>query len=262
MEGHEEDQKKMLDEKIQSFFGHMVHRHHEDSDQEAAERQADRVDPEAGWRARDRKERPGSVYPPSKHPGHRRGALDFGEAEEGQGSTYLTWRWWPSWHALRTHHVYEIGYIACTIQLFGVTLYGVTSVIILPGILDSFSNEQALAGYWIPQMVAAACFLIASIMFTLETQEKWWKPEVRVLGWWIGMWSIVGSVGFELCASFGPTSETQDWALYQSNLSSMWGSVAYTIGSFLQWYEAVNKHPVQEMFDEPGEMKTWQVHPL
>ena len=167
-----------------------------------------------------------------------------------------------SWHALRTHHVYEIGYIACTIQLFGVTLYGVTSIIILPGILSSFTPEQELGGYWIPQMIAAACFLIASIMFTLETQEKWWKPEIRVLGWWIGFWSIVGSVGFELCAAFGPASGEQHWALYQSNLSSMWGSIGYLIGSFLQWYEALNKHPVQEMFDEPGEMKTWQVHPI
>lgn len=35
-------------------------------------------------------------------------------------------------------------------------------------------------------------------MFTLECQRKWWKPEPGVLGWWIGFWAIVGSVGF-LC---------------------------------------------------------------
>ncbi|KAK5736449.1 hypothetical protein LTR17_007445 [Elasticomyces elasticus] len=135
-------------------------------------------------------------------------------------------------------------------------------IVILPGILDSLNAWQTNAAYWIPQIVAAACFLVASIMFTLETQEKWWKPEPKVLGWWIGVWSIIGSVGFELCAGFGPAGANSSWCAYQSSLSSMWGSGAYLIGSMLQWYEAVNKHPAQELLNEPGEMKTWQVHPI
>ena len=95
MEGHEEEQKKMLDEKIHAFFGTLnPHHHHKDEDEEAAEKLAQEVDPEAGWRTKDRKERPGSIYPPAKHPGRRRGAMDMG-TEEGQGSTYLAWRWWP-----------------------------------------------------------------------------------------------------------------------------------------------------------------------
>lgn len=94
MEGHEEDQKKMLDEKIHAFFGSLNPRS-KDEDEEAAEKLAHQVDPEAGWKTKDRKERPGSIYPPAKHPGRRRGAMDMGEAEEGQSSTYFTWRWWP-----------------------------------------------------------------------------------------------------------------------------------------------------------------------
>lgn len=95
MEGHEDDQKKILDEKIHSFFGSLKPHHHKDPDEEAAEKLAADVDPEAGWNTKDRNERPGSIYPPAKHPGRRRGAMDMGEAEEGQSSTYLTWRWWP-----------------------------------------------------------------------------------------------------------------------------------------------------------------------
>jgi hypothetical protein len=34
-------------------------------------------------------------------------------------------------------------------------------------------------------------------MFTLETQEKWWKPQMNVLGWWIGFVALMGSTGFE-----------------------------------------------------------------
>ena len=95
MEGHEEEQKAMLDEKIRDFFGGFRTHRHVDEDEEAAERLAEKVDPEAGWKAKERKERPGSIYPPAKHPGRRRGAMDMGEAEEGQSGTYLTWRWWP-----------------------------------------------------------------------------------------------------------------------------------------------------------------------
>ena len=52
------------------------------------------------------------------------------------------------------------------------------------------------------------------------------------------------------------------WAAYESDLSSTWGSAAYLIGSFLQWYEALNKRPVEELFSEPGDMKSWMVHPI
>ncbi|KAK4542737.1 hypothetical protein LTR36_006309 [Oleoguttula mirabilis] len=264
LEGREEDQKSMLDEKLRDFFGHLVPHHHMSQNEKNAETAANTVDPEVGWRTKDdRNLRPGSVYPLDKAPAPRRGGIDYG-AEEGESSTYLAWRWWPSWHTLCTHHVYEIGFLACAIQLLGVTLYGVTAIVILPGILSSLAPWQELGAFWIPQIVAAACFLIASAMFTLETQEKWWKPEPRVLGWWIGVWSVVGSVGFELSAALGTASllYAGAWAEYQADLSSLWGSAAYLIGSSLQWYEALNKNPVEEMFAEPGEMKSWQVHPI
>ena len=62
------------------------------------------------------------------------------------------------------------------------------------------------------------------------------------------------------CAVFGAVDE--DWATYQSSLSSMWGSTCFLISSLLQWYEAINKHPVAELMNEPGEMKSYQVHPI
>ena len=197
LEGHEDDTKNMLDAKIHHFFGHFVPHPHRKRDEEHADELQNHIDPNAGWRTLNRKQRPGSIYPGGKAPAPRRGGIDHGEAGEGDSSTYMTWRWWPTWHTLRTHHVYEIGYLACTIQLFGVTLYGVTAIVVLPGILDSLADWQELAAYWVPQMVASACFLIASLMFMIETQEKWWKPEPKVMGWWIGFWSVVGSVGFE-----------------------------------------------------------------
>lgn len=109
---------------------------------------------------------------------------------------YMKWQWYPTWHALVTYHIYELGYVACAIQLFGVTLYGITSVVILPGIFDSLSWGQELGVYWILQIIASCCFLTASVMFTIMAQERWHQPKWGAVSWWIGVWAIVGSVGF------------------------------------------------------------------
>lgn len=263
----EDGSKKLLDHKIHDFLRRVKpHRPHQNPDTKMPE-----VDPEAGWKTKEeRLLRPGSIYPDGKLPAPRRGGVDLGGDQTTPTSTYNTWRWWPTWRALREHHVYEFGWLACTIQLFGVTLYGVTAIVILPGILSSLQPWQELAAYWIPQVIAALCFLIASLMFMFETQEKWWKPEPTVLGWWIGVWSTVGSIGFEFIACFGIKAlasrgnggDEGHWAEYQSDLATIWGSSCYLIGSFLQWYEALNKKPVEELFLEPGEMKSCRIHPI
>jgi hypothetical protein len=196
LEGREDDSKKLLDEKIQSFLHRLSpHRPHQGKDERAIDEIL--VDPEAGWNTKElRNLRPGSVYPQGKSPAPRRGGVDLG-GEEGDSSVYETWRWWPTWYALRSHHVYDIGWLACTIQLFGVTLYGITGVVNLPGVLSSLEDWQKLGAFWVPQVVAALCFLIASLMFMLETQEAWWKLEPFVLGWWVGVWATIGKSGVQ-----------------------------------------------------------------
>jgi hypothetical protein len=144
LDGHDNEQKELLDEKIHDLFSHMRPRQHRRQPTKADEL-ADSVDPESGWRTIDRRERPRSHYPTGRRPAHRRSGVDLGEAEEGNSNEYATWRWWRTLHALKAHHVYEIGYVACTIQLFGVTLCGVTAIIILPGILDHMKWWQELA---------------------------------------------------------------------------------------------------------------------
>ncbi|KAK0294206.1 hypothetical protein LTS00_007180 [Friedmanniomyces endolithicus] len=68
------------------------------------------------------------------------GGVDAGEAGEGSSNGHRTWRWWPTWHTLRTYHTYEIGYLACSFQLLGATLYCAVAVVIMPGILDSLDT--------------------------------------------------------------------------------------------------------------------------
>lgn len=63
LEGHEEDQKKLLDEKLHAFFGHLVPHPHKTSHPESTMDSARQVDPEAGWKTKDKPERPDSIYP-------------------------------------------------------------------------------------------------------------------------------------------------------------------------------------------------------
>ena len=199
LEGHEDEKKAMLDQKVSDFFGHLnpLHERKRHAEEEAEAKRMAEVDPNAGWKSIHRRERPGSIYPGSKLPAPRRGGVDLGEAEEGESHEYLQWRWWPTWHALRTHHVYEIGYIACSIQLFGATLYSWCGLVSLPGISSTWkTNADFYGGYWFPEIFGSCCFLGASFMFLLETQEKWWKIQPDVMGWWIGFWAMIGSWGF------------------------------------------------------------------
>jgi hypothetical protein len=197
LEGHDDDAKRLLDEKLHMFFGHMIpHHHHDDDDNtERVEKQKE-IDPEAGWQTRDKHERPGPIYLTDKDAPPRRGGVDMGPTEEGEFHEYLTWRWWPTWQAFKTYHIREMGYIACIIQLFGATLYGICGVISLPGILSKFTPGQVIGGYWVPQLVASVCFLTAGIMFTLITQEKWYRVLPHRIAWWIGVWATIGSMGF------------------------------------------------------------------
>lgn len=51
---------------------------------------------------------------------------------------------------------------------------------------------------------------------------------------------------YRLCAIFGILSYDSTGNEYQSSLSTTWESFAYLAGRVMQWYEAVNKHSVQD----------------
>jgi hypothetical protein len=97
--------------------------------------------------------------------------------------------------------------------------------------------------YWTPQVLGGLGFIISGTLFMLETQTKWWKPAPKTLGWWIGLWNLIGGVGFTICPAFG--YDQSSWAQYQACLSTFWGSWAFLVGSVVQWYESLEKFPVE-----------------
>jgi len=133
-----------------------------------------------------------------------------------------SWVWWPSWYELRTHYLRDIGFIACSWQMFGATVFWISGFTALPGIYNHLSPVSVLNGvYWVPQVVGGTGFVISGTFFMLETQKHWWQPAFNVLGWHIGLWNLIGGIGFTLCPIFG--FSTAHWREYQASCSTFWG---------------------------------------
>ena len=154
------------------------------------------------------------------------------------------WSWWPSWHELRTHYIHEIGFVASAAMSIGATIFYICGICSLPGIYSNMSLGVARGIYWLTYLVGGILFIISSALYLLETQPNWYTPAPHLLGWHIGVWNMIGSVGWTLAASFGYC--TASWCAYQSELTLTWASAAFTIGSALLWYEALDKYSVEQ----------------
>ncbi|KAJ9658187.1 hypothetical protein H2198_003892 [Neophaeococcomyces mojaviensis] len=154
-----------------------------------------------------------------------------------------SWVWWPSAHELRTHYLHDLGFLACSSQMFGATIFWISGFTALPGIFDHMGQGLIDGVYWVPQVVGGCGFVVSGTLFMIETQKHWWQPATEVLGWWIGLWNLIGGIGFTLCPCFGFSSA--HWAQEQAAVSTFWGSWAFLIGSVVQWYESLDKYPVE-----------------
>lgn len=156
------------------------------------------------------------------------------------------WVWFPSWHELRSHYLRELGFLACFAQLCGATIFWISGFTALPGIINEMSQGLIDGVYWAPQIIGGTGFIISGLLFMIETQSVWWKPAFGVLGWHIGFWNLIGALGFTLCGALGPAYGNSG-AAYEASLATFWGSWAFLIGSTIQWYESLDKHPVETM---------------
>jgi len=157
--------------------------------------------------------------------------------------TDKSWVWWPSSYDLRTKYIHDLGFLACCSQLFGASVFWISGFTALPGINNKLSSAALNGAYWFPQILGGSGFIVSGTLFMIETQKHWWQPAPSVLGWHIGLWNLIGGVGFTLCPAFG--IDTASWAQYQASCSTFWGSWAFLIGSLIQLYESLEKNPVE-----------------
>ncbi|KAI8669344.1 hypothetical protein NCS57_00749200 [Fusarium keratoplasticum] len=164
--------------------------------------------------------------------------VDESSPEDGR-----MWSWWPTWYELRTHYFREIGFLACSSQMFGATIFWISGFTALPPILKNLSTPALNGVYWLPQVVGGTGFIVSSTLFMLEVQPRWYIPAPGVLGWHIGLWNLIGAIGFTLCGALG-FGMNQPGVEYALTLSTFIGSWAFLIGSAIQWFESLNKYPI------------------
>ncbi|KAG8887008.1 hypothetical protein FRB99_004325 [Tulasnella sp. 403] len=158
----------------------------------------------------------------------------------------------PKWRWVGTDWS-SVGYVANLIQFFGASIFWVSVLCGLPGILPDSGAQSAsdlpakslglwVGLYWVPQVIGAPCFVISGAMFMFEVQRKWYIPKINSLGWHVGFWNMIGGFGFWFCGIFGIWREVggkyQKWG---TAFSTYWGSWAFLLGSYIQLFETLNK---------------------
>ncbi|CAI7622671.1 unnamed protein product [Penicillium crustosum] len=136
-----------------------------------------------------------------------------------------SFRWIPSISELRGHYFHEIGFIASFVLFVSATIFWIGAIVGIPGIFNHLSQGLTDGLYWGTTTLGGVGFTLSSLLYMLETQPK--------------------CVGFTLCGALGPASSNSG-VNYQSSLATFWGSVAFMIGSMIQWYESLQKHPVEK----------------
>ncbi|KAK6600817.1 hypothetical protein H4I96_05487 [Botrytis cinerea] len=157
-----------------------------------------------------------------------------------------SWQWYPSLSALSTHYLHSLGFLGCSSQMFGATIFWISGFTALPPLYTHLSSTLAQnVACWLPQVIDGMSFIICGIPFMLETQRKCYVPALSSLGWHTAARNLLGGIGFTLYGALGSASENSA-ALYQRSLATFWRSGYFSIGSVVQWYESLEKISVEE----------------
>ena len=129
-------------------------------------------------------------------------ASDSGNAassDSNESDDRRNWVWFPSWHDLTSHYFREIGFLACLSQTIGATVFWISGFTALPKVIDMTNKSLTDGVFWTPQVIGGTGFVISGLLFMLETQKKWYLPAWETLGWHIGLWNLIGALGFTVC---------------------------------------------------------------
>ena len=97
------------------------------------------------------------------HHANKKNFVGKGLSDQNGQDDGKVWRWFPSWHEFSTHYIRELGFLACSAQFFGATIFWISGFTALPAILNVLAKDQkALDGaYWAPQIIGGSGFIIS-----------------------------------------------------------------------------------------------------
>ena len=170
------------------------------------------------------------------HAGSNTGSGEQQRQQQQQQPPRRAWAWWPTGYELRTHYLRDVGFLACAAQTLGATVFWISGFTGLPGVLDRLSVPAGEDGaYWTPQVVGGTGFIVSSVLFMLECQRRWYLPAPGVLGWHIGLWNLVGALGFTLCGALGFAIDDPpyEWASAMATFVGSWAFLVRLVPFFV-----------------------------
>lgn len=151
-----------------------------------------------------------------------------------------TFIWIPSLRQLSTHYLRDQAFMGALIQFIGTFIFLFAIITGLPGVMDLTNIPILFLWNLFPATLGGVLFVTASTLQMLSAQDKWYVPKPLSVEWHLGASNLIGSIGFTLAGAL-PYFQTADASL-QASLASLWGSWAFLVGSFLQWYCAMGKY--------------------
>lgn len=86
------------------------------------------------------------------------------------------------------------------LQLLGASIFEFKSIAaVVPPL---FANHPHLS-IFMPSAIASGLFLVSSYMGFVESVHAWWAWKLSSLGWWEGIFNILGSLGFLVASIAG-----------------------------------------------------------
>ena len=138
------------------------------------------------------------------------------------GRQFDPWQWLPTLKEIRTHYIYDMGFLSSSLLLSSSAIFTAAAIAAL--IVVSKYSSTLPPWLRVLQILAGLGFVSAQTVFVLETQRDWFQPQIKTLGWHISVWNLVGSLGFTLTAVFALVETFgHPWAEHQFVYSYLWG---------------------------------------
>ena len=149
----------------------------------------------------------------------------------------MKWRW-IGWDGIT-----NLSFSANFFQFLGTIVFFISVLSGLPGVLpddEALYRAAYIVVFWVPQVIGAFFLTVSSFLLMIENQPNLYTIKPFDLGWHIGFWNILGSLGFFLSGLFGIIYPSQDLFQRKWSVSFTTYLAAYFffIGSALQYYEA------------------------
>jgi hypothetical protein len=155
------------------------------------------------------------------------------------------------WRRVVAYRGDQLGWWATLVQLLGTLEFNVSTGAALR---TDVADPAYRAHVWRPDALGSVCFLVASALAWWEVCHGWtaWRP--RVLGWWITLLNLVGSVAFGVSAV--AAAVVTDTATLRnaelSNLGTLVGAVCFLVGAVLLLPERTVASPAPPTRHVPG----------